>query len=286
MLAALAARGVVLAAVLAPARVGAVDLLDEAPPAAKVRDAEHAPGGLIGVPLRLGLFGGWHATAGDLDVLGERRVGNEPEPGAAFGLRAGWRVARGWGLELLAGAVPAGSEWLVPVVADVRWRPLEGGVTPTIGLGAGIYAGLGKGGDVDLLLAGAIGVEVPLGRTLALRVELGLWGSDAVSGTLALTPVATVGIDLLAWREPRGHDGPAAIGPRPRPVPKGCPRGAAPERCGDLDQDAVIDAFDHCPVDAGAFDGCPDADNDKVPSPRDACPARAGRAVDWGCPRQ
>jgi len=245
-------------------------------------------GGSLGVPLRVGLFAGWHATSGDLDVLGERVEGNEPAAGPAFGLRGGWRIARTWGLDLTVAAVPAESQWLLPIVAEVRWRPLEGRViTPTVGLGAGAYLGVGAGGDADLLLAASAGAELALGRGAVLRLEVGLWGSDAIEGALAVSPVVTLGVDLLAWRDARGSrvERPEPEPSRIVPVPKGCPPGAAPERCGDADGDGIIDAFDRCPVDPGSLEGCADADGDGVPGPWDACPARAGSRRDWGCPR-
>ncbi|MCC6625176.1 MAG: hypothetical protein IT385_28270 [Deltaproteobacteria bacterium] len=241
---------------------------------------------VVGVPLRFGLFGGWHATSGDLDVLGERYEGNEPEPGPAFGLRVGWRPSASWGLDVTLGAIPAGPEWLLPIVGELRWRPFEGEVlTPTFGLGAGLYTGVGAGGDVDLLMSGAVGGELALGRDVVVRLELGLWASDAVAGTMAVSPVVTIGVDVLAWRERRSHAPEVERPPEPRPAPKGCPRGADPARCGDADADGIIDAFDRCPVDAGAIEGCADADGDGVPGPWDACPTRAGARIDWGCPR-
>lgn len=236
---------------------------------------------LIGPPLRFGAFFGWHAT-GDLDVVGERVVGNEPDAGPAFGLRLGLRATATLGVDLSVGAVPAGPEWLLPVVLEARWRPLDGVFTPTVALGGGIYAGLGEGGDVDALFSGGLGAEVKITPTIVGRVDFGLWVSDGIASALAFDPVVTIGVDLLAYRE---HTRVADDGPRPLPSVKGCPAGVPAERCGNVDEDAFIDAFDRCPLVPGTKDGCPDADGDGIIDLRDGCPTKKGAASDWGCPR-
>ncbi|MFO0750011.1 MAG: hypothetical protein U1F43_30725 [Myxococcota bacterium] len=239
----------------------------------------------LGAPLRVGVFVGWHATSSDLDVLGDRVQGNEPSPGPSFGLRLGWRMTPGWGLDFSLGAVPAGSEWLVPLIGELRWRPLEGEAswTPTVALGAGVYAGFGAGGDVDALFTATTGLELVLAREVGVHLEGGVWASDGVSGPIAWTPVVTLGIELRAWRDRRERAEEEPL--RPPPVVRGCPAGVPAERCADLDEDGVIDALDACPIEPGAVNGCPDDDGDGVASPRDACPLRRGAAADWGCPR-
>lgn len=243
----------------------------------------------VGLPLTVGVFGGWHATSGDLDVLGDRVRGNEPEAGPAFGARLAWRLHPSWAAELALGGVPAGKSWLVPVVAELQWWPLEGRgdgqaplLSPLVGVGAGVYAGVGAGGDVDLLLSARVGLAMRLSDIIRLRLDVGLWASDAVEGALAFSPHVTVGLDILAWRTL----GRRASGSRrePVPVPRGCPAGVDVARCGDSDGDEVIDAYDRCPVDPGLVDGCPDPDGDGVLAPHDGCPERAGPTVEWGCP--
>lgn len=253
--------------------------------AARAADPEPTVVRTVGAPVRVGVAVGWHATAPDLDVLGQRVEGNEPTAGGLFGLRLGWRASPGWGVDLDAAASPAGSEWLLPVVAMVRWRPLEGlaSWTPTVGLGAGLYFGLGAEADVDALLGGSLGFEVELAPEVAVRLEGDLYATDGVGAGLAWSPVVTVGVELRAWRDHRAHV--VDEGVRQAPVTRGCPGGVDPRRCGDGDEDGIIDAFDACPVESGTVRGCPDDDGDGVPVPRDACPLRPGAAVDWGCPR-
>lgn len=259
--------------------------------AADVYDEAERERVVIGAPLAFGAFVGWHAT-GDLDVVGERVEGNEPDAGVAFGLRLGWRTTQTFGFDLSAGAIPAGPSWLVPVLLEGRWRPLAGtlpddaGWTPTLGVGGGMYAGLGRGGDVDALLSAGVGAEVMLGRAALLRIEAAVWLSDGIASAVAFSPVFTVGFDLLAFRERmKGVEAVSAKPLKPLPAPKGCPAGVAPERCGNADSDAFIDAFDRCPLVGGAIDGCPDDDGDGVTGLRDGCPNKRGAAVDWGCPR-
>lgn len=254
----------------------------------------------LGFPLRFGVYGGWHATSDDFDVVGDRREGLVPGAGPMFGLRVGWRVSGAFALELDGGLVLAsvgdGLAWLVPARLSVAWRPLppsESPVTPIVALGGGIYAHAGGpgGGDVDALWSGVLGVELRLDEAAALRLEGGLLVSDGVASAVSWSPVVTLGIDLLAWRERKAdRDGePARPGPRPealRPTPAGCPGGVRAALCVDSDDDGRIDAFDRCPADAALRpDGCPDPDGDGRVGIDDACPRDRGAKTDWGCPR-
>lgn len=247
---------------------------------------------LFGFPFRFGVFGGWHATSDDYDVLGERRTDLVPGGGPMFGLRLGWRISAAFALELEAGAVisPVDDETtlLLPTRLMLDWRALPGSVTPIIGLGGGFVANVAGpgGGDLDGLFAVTGGVELRLGEEAALRLEGGVLATDGVS-SLSWSPVVTLGIDLLAWRERRApiHDEPPVPLSTKLP-PAGCPVGVSAELCHDGDADGRIDAFDACPTDVGSrADGCPDPDSDGVVGPRDACPRDRGTPYDWGCPR-
>ena len=253
----------------------------------------------LGFPLRVGFFGGWHATSDDYDVLGERREGFVPGAGPMFGLRVGWRMSEAFTLELESGAVLASVEddlaWLVPTRLSLAWRalpPAESRVTPIVLLGGGFVvnaAGPGSG-DVDALFAAALGVEIRLDEAAALRLEGGLLVSDGIASAISWTPVVTLGIDLIAWRERRGaRDEPEdPTQPRPNAPPPvaGCPSGVKPGLCTDSDDDGHIDAFDRCPIDAALRPyGCPDPDADGLVGTDDACPRDRGGVSEWGCPR-
>lgn len=253
----------------------------------------------LGFPLRVGFFGGWHATSDDYDVLGDRREGFVPGAGPMFGLRLGWRMSDAFTLELESGAVLASVEddlaWLVPTRLSLAWRALpvdESLVTPIVLLGGGFVANAGGpgSGDVDALFSAGLGVEVRLDEAAALRLEGGLLVSDGVASAISWTPVVTLGIDLLAWRERRGRRDAPEAPPPPRPTPgpmvAGCPSGVKAGLCLDSDDDGRIDAFDRCPVDPALRpDGCPDADADGLVGADDACPRDRGGASEWGCPR-
>jgi len=246
---------------------------------------------LFGFPFRFGIFGGWHATSDDYDVLGERRAELVPGGGPMFGLRLGWRVSADFALELEAAAVaaPVGDEttWLLPTRVVLDWRPLSGVVTPIIGLGGGFVANLAGpgGGDLDVLFGATAGVEFRLGDVGALRLEGGVLATDGVA-SLSWSPAVTFGIDFLAWRERHEPDAPEPLAPlNSKLPPKGCPAGVSAESCHDSDADGRIDAFDACPTEVGSRpDGCPDPDSDGVVGPRDACPRERGTTYAWGCP--
>lgn len=265
-----------------------------APSAARAADlaGPDAPGRVVGLPLRLGVSFGWHWTAADYDVLGERRDDRVPGAGPLFGLRLGLRLDPIVSFELEAGAIAAavddGPAWLLPARVGLALRPLDAIVTPLLTLGGGLVAHVGGPGrgDADLLLAASAGVEIALGEIGALRLEGGVFATDAVEATLSWSPVATLGFDFFLWRKRATRaDEPPPWEPRPIPV-AGCPPGVAAGLCADSDHDGVIDAFDHCPAHAGRrADGCPDPDGDGVVAPRDACPRDRGQAIDWGCPR-
>jgi len=231
----------------------------------------------FGFPIRVGFFGGWHATADDYDVLGERRDDLVPGAGPLFGLRLGWQIDAAFALELESGAVraPVGDDvaWLVPTRLVVDWRALAGAVTPIVGLGAGFVANAaGSGsGDLDALFGATLGVEFRLGDEAALRLEGGVLMTDGVS-SLSWTPFVTLGIDLLAWRERHDPALPDPVKPLDAKLPPaGCPKGVNVELC---------------PTEMGTRpDGCPDPDSDGVTGLRDACPRDRGSTSDWGCPR-
>ena len=242
---------------------------------------------VFGFPLRIGVYGGWHATPDDYDVLGTRRAEYLPGPGPMFGLRLGYRFDPMFtiGIDTGAAVVPVGDEsgWLLPTRVVVDWRALSGIVTPLVGLGGGFVASVGPGGgDLDAVFAGTAGFEVRLGDEAALRFEGGVLATDGVDG-LAWVPVVTFGLDFLAWRQRRQD----TLGPLPQKVhPVGCPAGVSDALCHDADGDGRIDAFDQCPTEVGMRpDGCPDPDRDAVVGTKDACPKDRGVTADWGCPR-
>ncbi|PKN58840.1 MAG: hypothetical protein CVU56_03565 [Deltaproteobacteria bacterium HGW-Deltaproteobacteria-14] len=276
--------------------------------------------GVIGLPVRVGVMGGYQLTSSDFDVLGVRRSALRPGDGALLGLRFGWRAIRALELELAVGLVPAGtptdgaSALLLPAHLDLVVRPFAWVVAPYASVGGGVMALVGgdAGSDADALFSAAIGVELVVDHSLAFRFEVGLFGTDAVAGAMAFSPTFVFGLDVLAWR-PRHEDvvvepwtepapPPVAV---PLPVPAGvspdgddddddvdneddrCPLHPGEEGargCPDTDRDGLIDPWDRCPIDAGTIAGCPDADGDGVPDRDDACPNHPGPASRYGCP--
>ena len=271
---------------------------------------------VVGFPFRFGLFGGWHFTSGDFDVLGDRQPDLVPGAGPHAGLRVGWRVFRGFALELEAGLVMTpverddGTTLLLPVHLQIQWRPAESRsiVTPILGLGAGLVAQLpgAAGTDVDLLFTAMGGVEFDLSPLLSLRLTGGVHATDGVDNALSFSPVVSLGLDFKAFMDrsrkressedpdespllpvrptkPTGPAGPTR--PDVRPPPPGCPSDVPESRCTDTDGDERIDAFDRCPLEAANTpDGCPDFDGDGVRGLDDACPKTRGPASHYGCP--
>jgi len=285
-------------------------------------EAASSKDGVVGFPFRFGFFGGWHFTAGDFDVLGVRQPDLVPGVGPHAGLRVGWRVFRGFALELEAGVVMTPVErddkttWLLPVHLQVQWRPLESRsvVTPILGLGAGLIAQLpgSAGSDVDLLFTAMGGVELDLSSALSLRLTGGVHATDGVASALSFSPVVSLGLDIKAFIDrshkrdtpddpeespllparptrptgPTGSTGPTGpTRPEVRPPPPGCPPDVPESRCTDTDGDERIDAFDRCPLEAADTpDGCSDPDGDGVRGLDDACPKTKGSTAHYGCP--
>ena len=260
----------------------------------------------LGVPLRFGASAGYQLTSSDFDVLGDRRSALRPGDGAHFALRLGWSFADMLELELAASLVaastptPEADALLLPAHVDLVVRPFAWPVSPYASLGAGLMALVGgdSGHDADLLLHGALGLEVVFDHTIALRAEVGLYGTDAVDGAMSASPLFSLGLDLLAWRplRDRGHLDLAVVGPtdpaRPPQEPPDPPPGPAPPplapaaSSGDRDRDDVDDEDDRCPDHPGSDDheGCPDTDDDDLADPFDRCPTQAGSSKLSGCP--
>ena len=260
----------------------------------------------LGFPLWGGVYGGWHQTSDDFDVLGERTDGNVLRPGPSTGLRLGWRIVPTFAMELDGGFVfstvsNGGAATIAPIRLSFAWRPAEEHwpLTPVLEAGAGVMMQVkGRGQDSDLLLSGGLGIEVPLGSLVALRAMASVHGTDGIEASLSWSPVFTFGVDFRAWRTSQRRT--AADEPSPKrpvvgpvgpekpvvPPPTGCPKGVPAARCSDVDGDGLIDVVDRCPVDAGkGASGCPDEDGDGVVDIEDACPRKRGARTDWGCPR-
>ena len=246
---------------------------------------------VIGLPMRVGVLGGYQLTSGDFDVLGIRRSALQPGDGGLFGLRVGWRVLPVLEVELSVGLVPAGtptpkaSALLLPAHVDLVIRPFAWRVRPYASVGGGVMALVAgdAGRDADGLFHAAIGVEAIVGDSIALRAEVGLFGTDAVQGAIAFSPTFVFGVDILAWR-PR-HDDEVLVEPWREPTPP-VPTDKPVPSDGDVDRDGVANADDRCPQSPGsaADHGCPDTDRDGLIDPWDRCPTAPGPAGNGGCP--
>ena len=272
----------------------------------------------LGVPLRFGVAGGYQVTSSDFDVMGTRRAALRPGSAGFVGLRFAWHALDLLELELTGGLMPAGTATpgadalLLPVHLDLVVRPFAGAVVPYLALGGGAMALVAgeAGRDTDTLLHTALGIEVDIDHSVAVRAEAGLYATDAVDRAMSFNPIFTLGVDILAWRPFRDREEPPPpiwVAP-PTPTPPAvtetdddmdadgvvdaddrCPRHAGSRDangCPDTDRDGTLDPFDRCPLLAGptSLIGCPDADGDGATDRDDACPETAGAAERYGCP--
>ncbi len=243
--------------------------------------------------LNVGVSGGFQLTSPDLDLLGDRTKVVSLSDAGWFNLHAGYSpVAPYLTLELSLSIVPLGTEEgnrtavALPVTLDVVVAPFTGIAEPFFSIGAGVNALIGGqlGTDVDFLFGAALGLRIRPIDELAVRVEVRVAVSDAVSEPLAASPIFALGLDYLAL--PLGPSaGPeSTVGDEPDPATGAC----APDdtACNDSDGDGISDASDACPdvVGDASMRGCPDTDKDGVADFEDDCPIHVGSPRAKGCP--
>lgn len=282
----------------------------------------------VPAPFHAGLRGGYQWTSSDLDLLGRRDQVVALGSGGYVGLYVGLLPTDLFGFELHVGFEPLSdttgrrAAYVLPAHLDGVIFFLRGDVEPFVRLGAGALALVGGdlGTDVDLLLAGAVGLRVRAAGPVAVRAAAEVHASDGISGALAFNALLTLGVEVQAGGGPeesavvrslRGDrdgdgvaDGLDACPTRPGPPSaEGCPdtdhdglndgddvcpdhRGAREfEGCPDTDRDGVADMTDPCPTRPGQRGGCPDRDGDGLADARDACPNAPGGRDRYGCPQ-
>ncbi|MES1205035.1 MAG: OmpA family protein [Pseudomonadota bacterium] len=251
-----------------------------------------------GMQLELGVFGGGHFFADNLELGVADDPGTVPSPktGGIFGLRLAATMLPWISLEGEIGGIPSAdsinnySMFLISYKLHALVHLMHGRLRPFVLAGVGAmqvaktvdnpaYTEVAKDTDFDFH-AGA-GVKYAITRNIDARVDarvvfLPNTGDSSDSADL----------ELLAGASYRfGGEGPAAP-PPPPPLAK------------DTDRDDIPDNLDKCPNEAedrDGFqdaDGCPDADNDGdgIADALDKCPDKAetknGIDDDDGCPEE
>jgi outer membrane protein OmpA-like peptidoglycan-associated protein/opacity protein-like surface antigen len=247
-----------------------------------------------GIKVELGLTGGYHWFAHDLE-LGVPDIGAaaSPKGSAAFGLRAGLVINPMFVIEGEALLMPtsdnkAGQSVLISAERiHLRFNIAPGAIaggalTPFILAGVGASSVLSSSGgsnqlaiqpgDTDANFYVGAGAKYALSDFVHLRLDGRLLAApnttkDGFSADYELT--AGVGITL------GGH---AAPPPPPPPLVK------------DTDGDGIPDSEDNCPKEAGPREnkGCPDkdTDGDGIVDRLDKCPDKAGPPERQGCPEE
>jgi outer membrane protein OmpA-like peptidoglycan-associated protein/opacity protein-like surface antigen len=248
-----------------------------------------------GIKVELGLTGGYHWFAHDLE-LGVHDLADSASPkgSPAFGLRAGLVLSPLFVIEGEALLMPssdnkAGQSVLLSAERiHLRFNIAPGAIaggafTPFILAGVGgttVLSSSGgpselaiQSGDTDANFYVGAGAKYALSDFVHLRLDGRLLAApnttkDGYSADWELT--AGVGITL------GGH--PAEAAPPPPPLVK------------DTDGDGIPDSEDNCPKEAGPREnkGCPDkdTDGDGVIDRKDKCPDKAGPPERDGCPEE
>jgi len=248
-----------------------------------------------GIKVELGLTGGYHWFAHDLE-LGVPDIASaaSPKGSPAFGLRVGLVLNPMFVIEPEALLMPpsdnkAGQSVLISAERiHVRFNIAPGAIaggalTPFILAGVGASSVLSSSGgasqlaihsgDTDANFYVGAGAKYALSDFVHLRLDGRVLAApnttkDGFSPEYELT--AGVGITL------GGH--PKEEAPPPPPLVK------------DTDGDGIPDSEDNCPKEAGPREnkGCPDKDTDKdgVVDRLDKCPDKAGPPERQGCPEE
>jgi OOP family OmpA-OmpF porin len=261
-------------------------LAEEAPPAE-------------GLQLELGVFGGGHFFADNLElgVADDPGIVPSPKTGGIFGLRLAGTLLPWISLEGEIGLIPSQDSinnytlWLLSYKVHALVHILHGQIRPFVLAGVGAmqvlstvdnpqYTEIGKDTDFDFH-AGA-GVKYAITNNIDARLDarvvfLPNTGNNSDSADL----------ELLAGVSYRfGGEAPPPAAPPPTPLVK------------DTDRDDIPDNVDKCPEqaeDRDGFqdtDGCPDPDNDNdgIADALDKCPeqpeTKNGVDDDDGCPEE
>ncbi|MEO5770368.1 MAG: OmpA family protein [Polyangia bacterium] len=251
-----------------------------------------------GLQLEMGVFGGVHVFADNLELGVADDPENVPSPktGSIFGLRLALSVLPWVAVEGEIGLIPSADNfptnytlWLLSYKAHVLVHLMHGRVRPFVLAGVGLmqvaatepdpgYQEIGK--DTDFEFHGGIGVKYAVTNNIDVRLD----------GRVVFLPNTkhnsdSADLEFLAGATYRF----GGQGAPPPPPP-------APPLVLDTDRDDIPDNVDKCPNEAedrDGFqdaDGCPDIDNDGdgINDALDKCPDKAetknGIDDEDGCP--
>jgi outer membrane protein OmpA-like peptidoglycan-associated protein/opacity protein-like surface antigen len=249
-----------------------------------------------GIKVELGLTGGYHWFAHDLELgTPDNPNSSSPKSSFAFGLRAGlvltpMFVVEGEALLMPTSDNHAGQSVLVSAERihlrfNIAPGMIAGGaLTPFILAGVGASTVLSSNppgttdlyihkGDTDANFYVGAGAKYALNDFLHLRLDGRVLAApnttkDGFSADYELT--AGIGITL------GGHAAPPPAPP--------------PPLVKDTDGDGIPDSEDNCPTEAGPREnkGCPDTDRDGdgIVDRKDKCPDKAGPPERDGCPEE
>ena len=249
-----------------------------------------------GFQLELGLFGGVHFFASNLELGVADDPGKVPHPktGAEFGLRAAATMLPWLSLEGEIAGIPSADSihnytlYLMTYKLHALVHLMHGPVRPFVLAGIGWMQVASHqpdpgpteiGSDTDFDFHGGVGVKYAVTDKIDLRADARVVFLPNTSKNSD-----SADLELLAGASYRFGGETAAPPPAPPPLAK------------DSDRDDIPDDADKCPndpEDKDGFqddDGCPDPDNDAdgVPDTSDKCPKEAedkdGFQDDDGCP--
>jgi outer membrane protein OmpA-like peptidoglycan-associated protein len=246
-----------------------------------------------GIKVELGLMGGYHHFASDLELgVADDPSLPSPKPSAAFGLRVGLVVHPLLVIEGEALGMPTSdnkmgkSAFLSAERIHLRLNIAPNavpGLTPFVLAGVGATSVLSssggggytaiKSGDTDANFYAGAGVKYALTNLFHVRLDgRVLAAPNTKNNGFSADWEVTAGVGVTLG----GH-----APPPPAPV-------AALVK--DTDRDGIPDDQDKCPREAGpkVNGGCPDkdADGDGIVDRLDKCPDKAGPADRQGCPEE
>jgi OOP family OmpA-OmpF porin len=246
-----------------------------------------------GLQLELGLFGGGHFFANDLELGVADDPGHVPHPkdGFIFGARAAATLLPWISLEGEVAGIPSADSihdyriFLISYKVHALVHLLDGPFRPFVLAGMGWmqvasvqpnpgYTEIAKDVDVDFHVG--VGAKLALVAGLDARLDArAVFLPNTKKNSDSVDPEVLLGLSYRFGGEREAPPPPPALPPPPPPPPP-----PAPVLRKDTDKDDIPDDVDKCPndpEDKDGFqdaDGCPDPDNDNdgIPDVTDKCP--------------
>jgi outer membrane protein OmpA-like peptidoglycan-associated protein/opacity protein-like surface antigen len=249
-----------------------------------------------GIKVELGLTGGYHHFANDLELgVADDPTLPSPKPSAVFGLRVGLVLHPMFVIEGEALGMPTKdnqkgglSTFISAERIHLRFNIAPGAIaggalTPFIVVGVGgtsVLTSSGsaydeiKKGDTDFNFYGGAGLKYAITNLIHVRLD----------GRVLAAPNTKKDGFSPDWEVTAGFG--VTLGGHPPPPPM-APVAALVR---DTDRDGIPDDQDKCPREAGPREngGCPDkdTDGDGIVDRKDKCPDKAGPAERDGCPEE